>query len=416
MSKENLDVFEQVQAQIKDACDILGLDDSYYEILKTPERAMQVAIPVRMDDGSVKTFIGYRSQHNTANGPAKGGTRFHPDVTFDEVKTLSMWMTFKCALMGLPYGGGKGGIAVDPTKLSKGEIERLSRGFVRKLGDFIGPAVDIPAPDVNTNPQIMAWMVDEYNAMRGFNNPGVITGKPVLIGGSLGRTEATGRGVAITVREACRVMNIDLKGAKVAVHGYGNVGSFAGLYLHSLGAKVIAAFDLGGGAYNEAGMDAVALMEYVKRTRTVHGFSGSQNITAEEMFALDVDVLVLAALENTITMENQHLVRAKIVAEGANGPVTAEADGQLLARGITILPDLLCSAGGVIVSYFEWVQNLMNYYWPEQEVNEKLERIMVNAFINLWQMATDKKVDMRAATYLVAIRRVADAMKLYGWV
>jgi len=413
---ENLNVFQQVQAQIKEACDILGLDNNYYEILKTPQRAMEVAVPVRMDDGSVKTFIGYRSQHNTANGPAKGGIRFHHDVNFDEVKTLSMWMTFKCAVIGLPYGGGKGGITVDPSKLSKNELERLARGFVRKLGDFIGPEIDIPAPDVNTNPQIMAWMVDEYNAMKGYNNPGVITGKPVLIGGSLGRTEATGRGVVITVREACKAMGIDIKGAKVAVHGYGNVGSYAGLYLHELGAKVVAAFDLGGGAYNADGMDAVALMDYVAKNRTVNGFAGSKNITPEELFALDVDVLVLAALENTITMENQHLVKAKIIAEGANGPVTAEATRKISERGLVILPDILANAGGVTVSYFEWVQNLMNYYWPVEEVNEKLERNMVNAFNNLWKMANDKKVDMRTAAYLVAIRRVADAMKLYGWV
>jgi len=416
MSKENLNVFEQVQAQIKEACDLLGLDNSYYEILKTPQRAMEVAVPVRMDDGSVKTFIGYRSQHNTANGPAKGGIRFHPDVTFDEVKTLSMWMTFKCAVIGLPYGGGKGGITVDPSKLSHGEKERLARGFARRLGDFIGPEIDIPAPDVNTNPQIMAWMVDEYNAMKGYNNPGVITGKPVLIGGSLGRTEATGRGVVITTREACAAMKIDLKGAKVAVHGYGNVGSFAGLYLHEMGSKVVAAFDLGGGAYHPDGMDANQLQDFVTKNRTVHGFPGSKPITAEELFALDVDVLVLAALENTITMENQHLVKARIVSEGANGPVTTEAGKKMHERGIVILPDILANAGGVTVSYFEWVQNLQNYYWPLEEVNQKLERNMVNAFGSVWKMANDKNVDMRTAAYLVGIRRVADAMKLYGWV
>ncbi|MBT9152273.1 MAG: NAD-specific glutamate dehydrogenase [Firmicutes bacterium] len=416
MSTENLNVFEQVQVQIKEACDLLGLDNSYYEILKTPQRAMEVSIPVRMDDGSVKTFSGYRSQHNTANGPAKGGIRFHQDVTFDEVKTLSMWMTFKCAVIGLPYGGGKGGITVDPTKLSMGEKERLARGFVRKLGDFIGPEIDIPAPDVNTNPQIMAWMVDEYNAMRGYNNPGVITGKPVLIGGSLGRTEATGRGVVITTREACAALKIDLKGAKVAVHGYGNVGSFAGLYLHEMGSKVVAAFDLGGGAYHPDGMDATVLQDYVTKHRTVAGFPGSKTITADELFALDVDILVLAALENTITMENQHLVKAKVVAEGANGPVTTEAGKKMFERGIAILPDILANAGGVTVSYFEWVQNLQNYYWPLDEVNANLERNMVNAFANVWKMANDKRVDMRTAAYLVGIRRVADAMKLYGWV
>ena len=413
---ENLNVFQQVQAQIKDACDLLGLDNNYYEILKTPQRAMEVAIPVRMDDGSVKTFIGYRSQHNTANGPAKGGIRFHQDVSFDEVKTLSMWMTFKCAVIGLPYGGGKGGIIVDPSKLSKNELERLARGFVRRLGDFIGPEIDIPAPDVNTNPQIMAWMVDEFNAMKGYNNPGVITGKPILIGGSLGRTEATGSGVVITTREACKAMGIDLKSAKVAVHGYGNVGSYAGLYLQELGAKVVAAFDLGGGAYNADGMDAVALMEYVKTNRTVKGFAGSTDITPEELFALDVDVLVLAALENTITMDNQHLIKAKIVSEGANGPITADAHKKISERGIVVIPDILCNAGGVTVSYFEWVQNLQNYYWSAAEVNEKLERNMVNAFNALWSMGAEKKVDLRTAAYLVAIRRVADAMKLYGWV
>ncbi len=413
---ENLDVFKQVQKQIKDACDMLGLDNNYYEVLKQPERALEVSIPVRMDDGSVKVFSGYRSQHNTANGPAKGGIRFHPGVHFDEVKTLSMWMTFKCAVIGLPYGGGKGGITVDPRQLSKGELERLSRGFVRKLGDFIGPLVDIPAPDVNTNAQIMAWMVDEFNQMKGYNNPGVITGKPVLIGGSLGRTEATGRGVVITTREACHALNIDLKGATVAVHGYGNVGSYAGLYLQELGAKVVAAFDLGGGAYNPDGMCAVKLLDTVSTTGTVHGFPGSKDISANDLFALDVDILVLAALENTITMENQHLIKAKIVSEGANGPVTAEATNKLFERGITLIPDILCNAGGVTVSYFEWVQNLANYYWPLEEVNAKLERNMVDAFANVYNMAKDKNVDMRTAAYLVAIKRVGDAMKLYGTV
>lgn len=413
---ENLDVFKQVQKQIKDACDMLGLNNNYYEVLKQPERALEVSIPVRMDDGSVKTFSGYRSQHNTANGPAKGGIRFHPGVHFDEVKTLSMWMTFKCAVIGLPYGGGKGGITVDPRQLSKGELERLSRGFVRRLGDFIGPLIDIPAPDVNTNAQIMAWMVDEFNQMKGFNNPGVITGKPVLIGGSLGRTEATGRGVVITTREACQALNIDLKGATVAVHGYGNVGSYAGLYLQELGAKVVAAFDLGGGAYNADGMCAVQLMDQLKATGTVHGFPGASEITADNLFALDVDILVLAALENTITMENQHLIKAKVVSEGANGPVTAEATNKLFERGITLIPDILCNAGGVTVSYFEWVQNLQNYYWPLAEVNEKLERNMVSAFANVYNMAKEKNVDMRTAAYLVAIKRIGDAMKLYGTV
>lgn len=413
---ENLDVFKQVQKQIKDACDMLGLDNNYYEVLKQPERALEVSIPVRMDDGSVKAFSGYRSQHNTANGPAKGGIRFHPGVHFDEVKTLSMWMTFKCAVIGLPYGGGKGGITVDPRQLSKGELERLARGFVRKLGDFIGPLVDIPAPDVNTNAQIMAWMVDEFNQMKGYNNPGVITGKPVLIGGSLGRTEATGRGVVITTREACQALDIDLNGATVAVHGYGNVGTYAGLYLQELGAKVVAAFDLGGGAYNPEGMCAVKLMDHTKETGTVNGFSGSKDITADDLFALDVDILVLAALENTITMANQHLIKAKVVSEGANGPVTAEATSKLFERGITLIPDILCNAGGVTVSYFEWVQNLSNYYWPIDEVNEKLERNMVNAFANVYNMAQEKKVDMRTAAYLVAIKRVGDAMKLYGTV
>lgn len=413
---ENLNVFQQVQAQIKEACDLLGLDNNYYEILKTPQRAMEVSVPVRMDDGSVKVFTGYRSQHNTANGPAKGGIRFHHNVSFDEVKTLSMWMTFKCAVIGLPYGGGKGGIIVDPSTLSKGELERLSRGFVRRLGDFIGPEIDVPAPDVNTNPQIMAWMVDEYNAMKGYNNPGVITGKPVLIGGSLGRTEATGSGVVITTREACKAMGLNIKGAKVAIHGYGNVGSYAGLYLSQLGAKVVAAFDLGGGAYNADGMDGAALLDYVTKTRSVVGFPGSKNITPEELFALDVEVLVLAALENTITMENQHLIKAKVIAEGANGPITADAHKKISDRGIVVIPDILCNAGGVTVSYFEWVQNLQNYYWSKEEVNEKLERNMVNAFNALWAMKNEKKVDMRTAAYLVAIRRVADAMKLYGWV
>lgn len=414
----NRETFLQVQAQIKDACNILGLDNNYFEILKQPLRALEVAIPVRMDDGSIKVFSGYRSQHNDAVGPTKGGLRYHPNVDLDEVKTLSMWMTFKCSAIGLPYGGGKGGISVDPKQMSAGEVERMTRGFARAMANFIGDDRDIPAGDVNTNAQIMAWIFDEISKVKGYNMPGVITGKPIQTGGSLGRNEATGRGVVLAVREAAKRLNIETKGATVAIQGYGNVGGFAGYYMQTLlGSKVVAVQDHTGGVYNEDGMDAEELQNWVAKNGGVKGFPGSKkDITRDELFALDVDILIPAALENQITDENQAVVKAKIVSEGANGPITRSASKKMFERGIFIIPDILANAGGVTVSYFEWVQNLQNYYWSLEEVNTRLERLMVEAFDAIYAMHQDKNIDMRDAAYVVAIRRVADAMKLRGWV
>ncbi|MGI6357464.1 MAG: Glu/Leu/Phe/Val family dehydrogenase [Bacillota bacterium] len=414
----NKETFLQVQAQIKDACDILGLNDNYFEILKQPIRAMDVSIPVRMDDGSVKTFSAYRSQHNDAIGPAKGGLRYHPAVDLDEVKTLSMWMTFKCAAVGIPYGGGKGGVAVDPSKLSMGEKERLTRGLARALASFIGDDRDIPAGDVGTNAQIMAWLYDEISQVKGYNMPGVITGKPISIGGSLGRTEATGRGVVIALREAAKRVGIETKGATVAIQGYGNVGGWSGVYVQTLlGAKVVAVQDHTGGIYNADGMDAIEIQNWVRQNGGVKGFPGSaKEITREEMFGLEVDFLIPAALENQITDENQHLVKARMVVEGANGPITRSASKKITERGITVVPDIIANAGGVTVSYFEWVQNLQNFYWSLEEVNSRLERIMVNAVDAIFKMSAEKNIDLRDAAYVVAIARVAEAMKLRGWV
>ncbi len=414
----NKDTFLQVQAQIKDACDILGLDNNYFEILKQPMRALEVSIPVRMDDGSIKVVSGYRSQHNDAVGPTKGGLRYHQNVDFDEVKTLSMWMTFKCSAIGLPYGGAKGGITVNPKEMSQGEVERMTRGYARAMANFIGDDRDIPAGDVNTNAQIMAWIYDEISKVKGHNMPGVITGKPIPVGGSLGRNEATGRGVVITLREAANAMNMKTEGATVAIQGYGNVGGFTGLYMQTLlGSKVVAVQDHTGGVYNADGMDAIELQNWVAAHGGVKGFPGStKDITRDELFALDVDFLVPAALENQITDENQHLVKAPLVVEAANGPITRSASKKMHARGITIVPDIVANAGGVTVSYFEWVQNLQNYYWSLEEVNTRLERLMVDAFDAVHKMSQDKKIDLRDAAYVVAIRRVADAMKLRGWV
>lgn len=414
MAEKTLNPFEICQQQIKRACDQLGVEPAAYEILKQPERVMEVSFPVKMDDGSIKVFSGWRSQHCTILGPAKGGIRFHPNTNFDEVRALSMWMTFKCSVVGLPYGGGKGAVKCNPKELSKGEIERIARAFIRALGDFIGPLKDIPAPDVYTNAQIMAWMMDEYSAMKGYNNPGLITGKPVEIGGSLGRNTATARGCTFVIREAAKKLGLNLNGATYAVNGFGNAGSFSAFYMKEMGAKLVACNDSKGGAYNPEGMDPVAVNEWKKENGTVKGFPGSKDITTAELYSLPVDVIIPAALENTITSEIAPNVKAKIIAEAANGPTTPEADEILNKKGIMVIPDILASAGGVTVSYFEWVQNLQNFYWTAEEVNERLEKIMVKAFENVYAMHVDKKVSMREAAFLVAVKRVVDAMRLRG--
>ncbi|HOV50243.1 MAG TPA: Glu/Leu/Phe/Val dehydrogenase, partial [Candidatus Cryosericum sp.] len=369
--------FQVAQDRIKIAGAKLGQNSEITEILCNPQRTMCVSIPVRMDDGTTKVFQGYRCQHNDAVGPTKGGIRFHQDETLEDVEALATLMTLKCAVVGLPYGGGKGGVVVDPSKLSTGELERLSRGFVRALGTFIGPDRDVPAPDVNTNGQIMAWMVDEYSKMTGHNTPALMTGKPIILGGSLGRTAATGLGGVYCLRIAAKKLGINLKGATVAIEGFGNVGFYAAKILHDEdGAKVVGITMVNGGVYDPDGIDPDDLKAYENKNGTVRGYKGHDNISNEQLRALDVDVYIPAALQNAIVKENAKDVRAKIVVELANGGVNPDADEILEKNGAFVVPDILGNAGGVTVSYFEWVQNNYGYYWAEKEINEKLERVM----------------------------------------
>ncbi|HGT0211976.1 TPA: NAD-specific glutamate dehydrogenase [Clostridioides difficile] len=420
MSGKDVNVFEMAQSQVKNACDKLGMEPAVYELLKEPMRVIEVSIPVKMDDGSIKTFKGFRSQHNDAVGPTKGGIRFHQNVSRDEVKALSIWMTFKCSVTGIPYGGGKGGIIVDPSTLSQGELERLSRGYIDGIYKLIGEKVDVPAPDVNTNGQIMSWMVDEYNKLTGQSSIGVITGKPVEFGGSLGRTAATGFGVAVTAREAAAKLGIDMKKAKIAVQGIGNVGSYTVLNCEKLGGTVVAMAEWckseGSYAiYNENGLDGQAMLDYMKEHGNLLNFPGAKRISLEEFWASDVDIVIPAALENSITKEVAESIKAKLVCEAANGPTTSEADEVFAERGIVLTPDILTNAGGVTVSYFEWVQNLYGYYWSEEEVEQKEEIAMVKAFESIWKIKEEYNVTMREAAYMHSIKKVAEAMKLRGW-
>ena len=414
--KETLNPHEIAQVLIYNAVRELGMPMSIYEYLKEPQRILTVSIPVRLESGEVKTFVGYRSQHSDVIGPCKGGVRFHQDVNLDEVKALSMWMTFKCAVIGLPFGGGKGGVICNPSELTKRDLENLSRGYIRALAGFVGPDRDIPAPDVNTNQQIMGWMMDEYSKMKGYNAPGLITGKPMIIGGSAGRGAATGRGTVICIREAAKRMGIALKGATAAIQGFGNVGSHTAMLLDDLGVKVTAIVDAKGGAYNPSGIHIPEVVEYYAKNGTVQGFPYTETIDSETLLALDVDILVPAALENVITLSNAQNVKAKIVAEAANGPTTPEAARILTERGVQQIPDILCNAGGVTVSYFEWVQNIQNYYWSEDEVNQKLETMMVNAFNAVWKVHEQRHVSLRRAAYMVAVKRLSDAMAARGWI
>lgn len=414
MAEKTLNVLEIARSQVKTACDKLGADPAVYEILKNPMRVLEVSFPIKMDDGTVRTFTGYRSQHNNACGPFKGGLRFHPAVCMDEVKALSTWMTFKCSVVGIPYGGGKGGMAIDPTEFSQGELERISRGFARAIAPIIGEKEDIPAPDVNTNGQIMAWMVDEYANVTGEFQPGVFTGKPVDFYGSLARNEATGYGVATMAMEAAKKKGIDVSNVTVGLQGFGNVGSFAGMYIDEAGAKVIYVEDHTGTIYNENGIDMKALMAYNKEHRCIKGFPGAKAVE-QSVITTEVDILMPCALENQITSANAADIKAKIVCEGANGPTTPEADHILFEKGVTLVPDILANSGGVTVSYFEWVQNLMRYNWTFEEVQEKQKALMVKAFEEIWALAGDHNVEMRTAAYMMSIKRIADAMKLRGW-
>lgn len=421
MATEKNNPLENAQLQVRKACEALELDESVFEMLKEPKRVIEITIPVRMDDGSLKTFKGYRSLHNDAIGPGKGGVRFHPGVNLDEVKALSIWMTFKCGIVGIPYGGGKGGVCCDPMGMSDRELEQIARGFVRGMYHYLGEKIDIPAPDVNTSGKIMSWMVDEYVQLTGRQEIGVFTGKPVEFGGSQGRNEATGYGVAVIAREAARELGIDLKGAKVAVQGFGNVGRYTVKNLIKLGAKVVAIgeWEPKNGTYaiyNEDGLDFDAMFDYMGENKNLVDFPGAEMKSLDDFWGLDVDVMVPAALENAIDEEQAKAIKAKLVVEAANGPITPAGDAVLNERGITVTPDILSNAGGVTVSYFEWVQNLYGYYWSEKEVEEKEEEAMVNAFNDIWALKTQYDVPMRKASYMISVKKVADVMKLRGWV
>lgn len=420
---EELNPFKIAQSQLDKAAKALNLDPAAHALLREPMRTLIVRFPVRMDDGSVKVFTGFRCQYNDARGPTKGGLRFHPEETIDTVKALAAWMTWKTAVVGIPYGGAKGGVICDPKGMSEREIERLSRAYFSAVSQIVSPEKDIPAPDVYTTPQIMAWMMDEFSKIKQYNTPGVITGKPIPLGGSLGRGDATARGGMFTIREAAKLLNINLKGATVAIQGYGNAGQFAHeLMVQMFGSKVVAVSDSRGAIYKEDGLDFKSLVEHKSKTHQVKGFPGAKSIEGDadaanaKLLEMDVDILIPAALENVITKENAGKIKAKIVAELANGPTTPEADIILHKNHVFDIPDFLCNAGGVTVSYFEWVQNNYAYYWDIDTVHERLDKIMTTAFHEVYKMHKEKDVDMRTAAYMVAVTRVVEAMKLRGWI
>lgn len=406
--------FEIAQRQFDTAADYLDLKAGVRAWLRVPHREIAVNFPVHMDDESVEIFSGYRVQHNTTRGPAKGGIRFHPDVTLDEVRALAMWMTWKCAVVNIPYGGAKGGVICNPKEMTLSELENLTRRYATEISVFMSPEGDIPAPDVNTNPQVMAWIMDTYSMHRGYSSPAVITGKPVEIGGSLGRNEATGRGTVITTLEALKYLEIPVEGAEVVVQGYGNAGSIAAYLLQDHGAKIIAVSDSRGGIYNRQGLDARDVRDFKARTGSVVEYPGADGLTNAELLELECDVLVPAALENVLTADNADYVKAKVVAEAANGPTTPEADEIMYDKGIFVIPDILCNAGGVTVSYFEWVQDLQAFFWSEQEINDKLKQIMIRSFDDVLSVSRQKEVNMRVAAYILAIKRVADATMIRG--
>ena len=407
-------IFNAMLQEFDGAARLLGLDPGIWKILTNPKRQIIVSCPVQMDDGRIEVFTGYRVQYNITLGPAKGGIRYHPDVTLDEVTALAAWMTWKCAVAHVPFGGGKGGVVCDPTRMSRRELEALTRRYVAEIVDAIGPEKDVPAPDVNTNDQIMAWVMDTYSMHVGHTSTAVVTGKPIEMGGSLGRREATGRGVMIVTREAAKHLGLDIKGATVAVQGFGNVGSVSADLLAKIGAKIVAVTDWKGGVYNAQGLDIPAMIEFTKQKKTIDGFPGGEPIENDQLFSLDVDVLVPAALENQITDENAANIRAKIIAEGANGPTTPEAHTMLHERGVFVIPDILANAGGVTTSYFEWVQDRHGYFWEESEVNKRLEAKMVEAFHDVLQTSIKYKIDLRTAAYVVAINRVATVTRMRG--
>ncbi len=406
--------FTNALAQFDKAISHLSIKKGIADTLRHPKRELLVSFPVLMDNNEIQIFRGYRVHHSAARGPTKGGIRYSAAVTLDDVRALAMWMTWKCALMNLPYGGAKGGVVVDPKALSLRELERLTRRYATEMSILMGPESDIPAPDMGTNPQVMAWIMDTYSMHRGFSVPAVVTGKPIEIGGSLGRVEATGRGVAVTMRQALKIRNIDPKKCRVAVQGFGNVGSVAARLAHDMGLKVIAASRSSGGVFKEDGLDPIALSRYYEDAKCLLDFPNSDSITNEELLALDCEILILAAIENQVTSRNADQVKAKIVAEGANGPTTPEADEILNQNNVFVIPDILCNAGGVTVSYLEWVQDLQSFFWPADEINRKLENLMLKAFESVMEAGQKYGVPLREAAQILAIQRVADAIMTRG--
>ena len=415
MKKRISSPLESVQERLKFACGMLELEDQVYEILKEPQRVIEVSIPVKMDNGEIKVFKGYRAVHNDALGPAKGGIRFHPDVNMEEMKALSIWMSLKCAIVSVPYGGAKGGITVDPSELSKGELERLSRGYIDSIYKYLGEKIDIPAPDVNTNAQIMAWMTDEYIKLTGNNTMGIITGKPLNWGGSNGRIEATGHGIAVISKAVLKKIGIDIKNTTAAVQGFGNVGGYSVKHLQKQGVKVVSIAKKEFAIYNENGIDYYDISEFIKKDRDLRNYPKAKVISLEEFWSLNVDILVPAALENSITSNGADEINARVIVEGANGPVTPRADKILEDKGIIVVPDILANSGGVTVSYFEWIQNQYGLYWSEEEVIEKEEAVLMKAFNDLWEFKVSRNCTFRKAAYKHGVKRIADVMKIRGW-
>ncbi|MEX2557453.1 MAG: Glu/Leu/Phe/Val dehydrogenase [Actinomycetota bacterium] len=401
-------------AQLDEAAAFMSLDPNLHEVFRTPKRILTVSVPVMMDDDRIEVFTGFRVHHSIARGPAKGGIRYHPDVSEEEVKALAMWMTWKCAVVGIPYGGAKGGVRLDPKRLSDGELERLTRRYASEILPFIGPAKDIPAPDVNTDERIMAWIMDTYSVNQGYSVPGVVTGKPASIGGSLGRSGATSRGVVTVTMAALRQLALPQEGLNVAIQGFGKVGGFAAQLFHDAGFNVVAIADYKGGVYNQRGLNPTALLRYKSEADTIAGYPGADTITNEELLEMDVDILVPAAIEDQITESNADRIKAKLVVEGANGPTTPEADHILTERGVTVVPDILANAGGVTVSYFEWVQDIQAYFWSEDEVNARMRDIMERSYEEVRTLSVEKGVRLRLAALALGIGRVAEAHRVRG--
>jgi glutamate dehydrogenase (NAD(P)+) len=412
--REDLNPLRIAQIQFDMAAEYLKLDPGLRQILRAPKRVLEVSVPTKMDNGQVKVFTGYRVQHNVSRGPSKGGIRYHPNVTVDEVKALAMWMTWKTATVNIPFGGAKGGVICDPKRMSKAELERMTRRYASEILPLIGPEQDIPAPDVYTDQQTMAWIMDTYSMTKGYSALGVVTGKPLSIGGSEGRREATARGVLVTVEEACKLKKIPFRGASVAIQGFGNVGSLVAKLFAEKKARVVAISDSRGGVFNSRGIDPLKAMRYKDRAGTVVGMPGTSRISNDDLLTLKCDILVPAALENVITLNNVEQIKAKIVAEAANGPTTPHADEVLARRGIMLIPDILANAGGVTVSYFEWVQDLQSFFWPVEEVNAKLESVMRRAFLEVFESMRKHRTQMRTGAYTLAVGRVADATLVRG--